>query len=42
MKTNPNSAASLELSTHAADFAATDKDFEQMMQMLNLVNLCLK
>jgi SAM-dependent methyltransferase len=34
MKTNANSTASLEPSTHAADFAATDKDFERMMQML--------
>src|SRR5260221_5329438 len=31
---NANSTASPEPSTHAADFAATDKDFEQMMQML--------
>src|SRR5258708_8082765 len=31
---NANSTASPEPSTHAADFAATDKDFERMMQML--------
>jgi signal transduction histidine kinase len=31
MKTNANSTASPEPSTHAADFAATDKDFERMM-----------
>jgi hypothetical protein len=35
MKTTPSSTASLEPSTHAADFAATDKDFERMMQMLS-------
>ena len=34
MKINANTTASLEPSTHAADFAATDKDFERMMQML--------
>src|ERR1700730_4579044 len=34
MKTNANSTASLEPSTHEADFEATDKDFERMMQML--------
>src|SRR5258707_7407931 len=31
---NANSTASPEPSTHAADFAATDKDFGRMMQML--------
>jgi hypothetical protein len=34
MKTNANSTASPEPSTHEADFEATDKDFERMMQML--------
>ena len=34
MKTDPNCTASLEPSTHTADFAPTDKDFERMMQML--------
>jgi SAM-dependent methyltransferase len=34
MKTNADSTACPEPSTHAADFAATDKDFERMMQML--------
>jgi hypothetical protein len=34
MKTDPNCTASLEPSANAADFAATDKDFERMMQML--------
>jgi hypothetical protein len=33
MKTN--ATASLEPNTHAADLAATDKDFERMMQMLS-------
>src|SRR5258706_2404741 len=31
---NGNGTASPEPSTHAADFGATDKDFERMMQML--------
>jgi hypothetical protein len=31
---NAHSTASPEPSTHAADFAAKDKDFERMMQML--------
>src|SRR5260221_12131429 len=31
---NANSTASPEPSTHAAHFAATDKDFKRMMQML--------
>jgi hypothetical protein len=35
MKTDANRTTSLEPSTHAADFAATDKDFERMMQMLH-------